>query len=60
MEPTFLLIYGNIYFTLGVFYFDVRCWATQGHSDFLETGVKGHLPSIADSTEMIRRQQVNL
>lgn len=46
--------------TLRVFYLNVRRWATEGHSDFLEAGVKRHLPSVADPTEVICGQQVDL
>lgn len=45
--------------TLWVSYLNLGCWATEGHSDFLEAGVKGHLPSVADPTEVISRQQVD-
>lgn len=55
-----LVIYGNGYRTLGVLYLDVRCWAAESHGDFLEAGVKGQLPSVADPAEMISGQQVDL
>lgn len=32
---------GSSSHTLWISYFNARCWATQGHSDFLEAGVKG-------------------
>lgn len=46
--------------TLWVSYFNVRSGAAEGHSDFFEAGVKGHLPSVADPTEVISGQQVDL
>ena len=49
----------NTCLTLWVFYFDVRCGATEGHGDLLEAGVKGHLPRVADPTEVISGQQVD-
>lgn len=51
---------GNSSHTLWISYFNVRCWATEGHSDFLEAGVKGQQPSVAHSAEVIGGQQVNL
>lgn len=48
------------YHTFWIFYLNVRCWAAEGHGDFLEAGVKGHLPSVADPTEVISGQQVDL
>lgn len=53
-------MYGNFYHTLRVFYLNVRRWAAEGHSDFLEAGVKGHLPSVGGPAEVISGQQVNL
>lgn len=55
-----MFMYGNPYHTLGVRYLNVRCWATEGHSDFLQAGVKRHLPSVAGLTEVISGQQVDL
>lgn len=46
-------MYGHIYHTLSVYNLNVWCWATEGHGDFLEAGVKGHLPGVADPTEVI-------
>lgn len=51
---------GNSFLTLWIYYFNVRCRPTQGHSDFLEAGVKGQLPSVADPTGVVGGQQVNL
>lgn len=48
------------YPTLGVYNLDVWCGATEGNSDFLETGVKGDLPGVADPNEVISGQQVDL
>lgn len=56
---TILYVYGNASHTLRVSYVNVRCWAAEGHSDFLEAGVKGYLPSVADPTEVISGQQVD-
>lgn len=53
-------MYGNTSLTLWVYYLNVGCWATEGHSDFLEAGVKRHLPGVADPAEVICGQQVDL
>lgn len=53
-------MYGNTALTLWVYYLNVGCWAAEGHCDFLEAGVKGHLPGVADPAEVIRGQQVDL
>lgn len=55
-----LFVYENICYTLWISYFNVRRWAAEGHGDFLEAGVKGQLPSVADPTEVISGQQVDL
>lgn len=46
--------------TLRVSYLNVGRWAAEGHSDLLETGVKGQLPNVADAAGVISRQQVDL
>lgn len=55
-----LFVAGKSPHTLWISNFDVGRWAAQGHSDFLEAGVKGQLPSVADPAEVIGGQQVNL
>lgn len=45
--------------TLRVPDLNVGRWAAEGHSDLLETGVKGQLPSVADAAGVIGGQQVD-
>lgn len=46
--------------TLRVSYLNVGRWAAEGHSDLLQTGVKGQLPNVADAAGVISGQQVDL
>lgn len=51
---------GSSSHTLWISYFNVGRWTAQGHSDFLQAGVKGQLPSVVDPSKVIGGQQVNL